>query len=203
MLLILIIIINYAIFINLFFKSIISENFTVFNPIDENSPKGFLDIDRFVRIFFPSDKNTSSIYKNRFDFIPVTINYMSEKLNNDISLNTSNYDDLKSDKCCLVKKELDGNNFKYIYKKYNNMDCDIDNFELDQNNQLLFDGINNWDNNECKNDTNKLGSCQHYDFECIDFVDKETCDTYNERMPKDPLNRKIGFTWSNKPCYNR
>jgi hypothetical protein len=37
----------------------------------------------------------------------------------------------------------------------------------------------------------------------IDFVDKETCNKYNEKMPSNPLNHKIAFTWSNKPCYNR
>ena len=193
-----IIIVILLIFIFLFNDT---ENFTVFNPVNENTPNGFYEIDRFLRIFYPSDKSTTSIYENRFNFIPSTIN--DSNLNNDTSLSTSNYDDLKSNKCCLVKKELDYNNFKYTYKKYNNLECDIDNFVLDQNNQLLFDGINNWDNNECKNDTTKLGSCKHYNFECIDFVDKETCDNYNNKMPSDPLNRKITFTWSNKPCYNR
>jgi hypothetical protein len=178
-----------------------SEPFTIFNPVDENTPNGFYNIDRFLRILFPSNKHTSSIYENRFNFIPTTIN--DDKLNNDISLSTSNYDDLKSNNCCLVKKELNNNNFKYTYKKYNDLKCDIDNFVLDQNNQLLFDGINNWNNNECKDDTTKLGSCQHYNFECIDFIDKETCDKYNEKMPPDPLNRKFAFTWSNKPCYNK
>jgi hypothetical protein len=177
------------------------EEFTIFNPVNKYTPNGFYDIDRYFRILFPSDNYTSSIYENRFNFIPATIN--DNTLNNDISLSTSNYDDLKSNKCCLVKKVLDNNNFKYEYTKYSDNDCDIDNFVLDQNNQLLFDGINNWNNNECKNDTTKLGSCKHYNFECIDFVDKETCDKYNDQMPPDPLNRKITFTWSNKPCYNR
>ena len=178
-----------------------SENFTIFNPVNENTPNGFHDIDRFFKILFPSDKNTTSVYKNRFNFIPATIN--DNNLSNDISLSTVDYDDLKSNKCCLVKKELDNNNFKYTYKKYNDSECDIDNFVLDQNNQLLYDGINNWNNNECKNDTTKLGSCQHYNFECVDFIDRETCNKYNKLMPSTRLNRNITFTWSNKPCYNR
>ncbi len=178
-----------------------SENFTIFNPVNENTPNGYYNIDNFYRILFPSNNNTTSIYKNRFEFIPVTIN--DNKLSNDDSLSTSNYDELKSNKCCLIKKELDNNNFKYTYKKYNDLECDIDNFVLDQNNQLLFDGINNWNNDECKNDNTTLGSCKHYDFECIDFVDEKTCNKYNEMMPQDPSNRKINFTWSNKPCYNR
>jgi len=165
-----------------------TENFVIFNN-DEKTPSNFLSI------LFPSNKHTTSIYENRFNFIPSTIN-------KDISSSINN-DDLKSNKCCLVKKELNNNNFKYTYTAYNNLDCDINNFALDHNNELLTDGINHWNNNECKNDTNILGSCQHYNFECIDFVDKETCNKYNEQMPPDPLNRKITFNWSNKPCYNR
>ena len=166
----------------------LSEHFVIFNN-DEKIHSNFLPI------LFPSDKHTTSIYENRFNFIPSTINKNI--------LSNINNDDLKSNKCCLVKKELDNNNFKYTYTLYNNLDCNINNFALDHNNELLFDGINNWNNNNCNNDTNILGSCQHYNFECIDFVDKETCNKYNDKMPPDPLNRKINFTWSNKPCYNR
>ena len=77
------------------------------------------------------------------------------------------------------------------------------NFEIDQNNQLLFDGVNNWNNEECKDDSKILGSCQHYNFECIDFVSKDTCDEYNNRIPADKLNRKIAYNWKELPCYNR
>jgi hypothetical protein len=195
-----IIIIILLIIIYLLYNS--NENFSYFNTVDENTPKNNSEIDRFFRILLPSDKYTSSIYENRFNFIPATIND-NKNLNKDISLSTNFYDDIKSNKCCLVKKELAGNNFIYKYKKYNDLECDLDNFQIDQNNQLLFDGINNWKNEECKDDTNKLGSCQHYDFECIDFVDKQTCDSYNSRMPPDPLNRKITYNWSSKPCYNK
>lgn len=172
-----------------------SENFTIFNPITKNTPNGYYNIDKFFKISFPSNNNTTSIYENRLQFIPITINTNNNELNNN--------NKLKSNNCCLIKKELDNNYFKYTYEKYYNDKCDIDNFVLDHNNQLLFDGINNWDNSECKNDNTTLGSCQHHDFECIDFVDKNTCDKYNEMMPIDPLNRKIQFTWSNKPCYNK
>lgn len=129
-----IIIIILLIFIFLFNYS---ENFTIFNNVDENRPNGFYDVDRFLRILFPSDKHTTSIYQNRFDFIPATVN--NDDLSKDFSLSTSTYDNLKSNKCYLVRKELDNNNFKYTYKPYNNNECDIDNFVLDQNNQLLFD----------------------------------------------------------------
>jgi hypothetical protein len=97
-----------------------NEHFSYFNTVDENTPKSYSEIDRFFRILFSSDKNTSSIYENRFNFIPATIDDKT-KLNNDVSLTTNFYDDIKSNKCCLVKKELDGNNFIYKYKKYNDL----------------------------------------------------------------------------------
>ena len=62
-----------------------------------NMQKFLHDIDRYFRILFPSDKHTTSVYENRFNFIPSTIN--DNKLNQDVSLSTSNYDDFKSNKC--------------------------------------------------------------------------------------------------------
>lgn len=177
------------------------ETFKYFNTVNDSTPKSYLNLDNFFRIFFPSDKYTSSIYQNRFNFIPTTIN--DKTLDNDDNLSTNYYNDFKSNNCCLVKKELDNNNFKYTYTKYNNKDCNINNFELDQNNQLFFDGINEWDNSQCKNDNDILGSCQHYNFECIDFVSKDTCDLYNKKVLFTPLKNKITFKWSAKPCYNK
>jgi len=141
----------------------------------------------------------TNIYENRFNFIPVV--KLDSNLNPFMIFN--NNDKIKNNNCCLIKKFIDGNDFKYIYQKYNNSDCDIDNFYLDQNNQLLFDGINNWDNKYCNNNNDFLGSCKHYDFECIDFVDEITCNNYNNRMQLDKQNKKIYFSWSKKPCYNR
>jgi hypothetical protein len=52
-----------------------SEHFTYFNfNYDINTPKSYNDSDNFLRISLPSNKNTTSIYQNRFSFIPVTIN---------------------------------------------------------------------------------------------------------------------------------
>lgn len=132
----------------------------------------------FYNISFPSNENTTSIYDNRLNLIPTTIN---------INVPNNMYNNkIKSNKCCLVKKEL--NMAKYKYQKYNDLDCDIDNFILDNNNQLLFDGINNWNNNECNDNSIFLGSCKNNNLECFDFIDKKTCDDYK-------------LTWSNKPCY--
>jgi hypothetical protein len=176
----------------LFFLFNYYESF-IFNFDNNNIKIGNYDNNN---IYFPSDKHTNSIYKNRINLIPITIN--NKNFDNQL-----NNDNLKSNKCCLVKKELDNDNFKYTYTKYYDNECNINNYVLNHNNQLLFDGINNWNNDECKNDTKKLGSCKHFNFECIDFIDEETCNNYNNKIPTDPLNRNIGLIWSNKPCYNR
>ena len=104
----------------------------------------------------------------------------------------------------MVKKLLNDNgNFEYSFSEYKDLDCDLNNFELDQNNQLFFDGINDWSNKFCSSDNSNLGSCKHFDFECIDFVSKDKCNEYNNRMPPDPLNRKITFEWQKTPCYQK
>lgn len=185
-------------FITILFLIMNKENF---NPID--TPKSFIDTDLFYRIFLPGSSNTTSIYENRFGFIPTTIND-NKKLSTDNNHFAKNYDMIKSNKCCLVKKILDNNDgFKYTYTPYMDDDCDLNNFEIDQNNQLLFDGQNGWSNLNCSTDKSKLGSCQHYDFECIDFTTKDKCYEYNNRMPPDPQNRKITFSWNQKPCFMR
>jgi hypothetical protein len=187
---------NIIIFILLIsiFLLISQENF---NPVTLTTPKSFINLDPYYTINnFNSNINTTSIYENRFNFIPTTINDKNLVSNIDS-------DQIKSNKCCLVKKMLDNDNFKYEYTKYENENCNLNNFELDQNNQLLFDGVNGWSNDYCSPDTSTLGSCQHYNFECIDFTSKNKCDEYNSKMPSDPQDRKITYDWSKKPCYNK
>ena len=58
----------------IFLLMINQENFKQFNPVTNNTPKSFLNLDSYYGINFPSDTNTTSIYQNRFSFIPVTIN---------------------------------------------------------------------------------------------------------------------------------
>lgn len=192
-----------------------TENFidtNYFNPVTENTPKSYYKMDDYYSISLPlstdrvvsdstkaknwnNEAKIPTIFENRFNFIPLSTN-------NKFKTNTD--DRLSSSKCCLVKKVLDNNDgFKYMHTKYQDDECNIDNFELDQNNQLLFEGYNGWSNDYCSNDTSNLGSCQHYNFECIDFVSKDTCDAYNNRMPVDRLNRKLSYNWHPVPCYNR
>jgi hypothetical protein len=106
--------------------------------------------------------------------------------------NMTDISDVKT-KCCLIEKQylpdnnsMYGGNFKYIYSPKEN--CNASEYELNNNKQLLIDGINNWSNNNCKNDDITLGSCRMNNFECIDFVDKPFCDKVN------------GMVWSGKTC---
>lgn len=188
------------------------EHFSYFNTVTDLTPKSYYEMDDYYTISIPSpiDRTVSdstkakiwnneaqipTIYENRFNFIPLTT---------DNNFETITDDRLSSSKCCLVKKMLDYNDgFEYTYTKYEDDKCNIDNFELDHNNQLLFEGYNGWSNDYCSNDTSTLGSCQHYNFECIDFVSKDKCDEYNTLMPADKLKRKISYDWKAKPCYNK
>jgi hypothetical protein len=104
--------------------------------------------------------------------------------------------DIKT-KCCLVEKKylpdnnsLDGGNFKYMYTNKENKECDPSIYELNNNKQLLLDGVNNWSNEKCNDQSTNLGSCRLINNECIDFVNKQFCDN----IP--------GMTWSNKTCNN-
>jgi hypothetical protein len=181
------------------------ENF-IFNVVTDNTPKSFLDLDNYYNINFnvAGLKNTTSIYQNRFNFIPTTYADNKIRLDNDMNVYNTTYDEIKSNKCCLVKKILNNvGQFEYNYYKYENSDCDLNNFELDQNNQLMFEGINGWSNDKCSIENSNLGACKHYDFECMDFITADKCEEYNEKMPHDPQNRKITFEWQKNPCYSR
>lgn len=169
-------------------------SYEFFNPININTPLSFNENNYFKLII---DDNTKINYNNKIDNVSIFDNRIN------LTPIIKNYNTIESNKqkCCYVQKQLSDDNFKYDFKVYDN--CDIDDFELDHNNQLFIDGLNGWSNSKCTNDNNILGSCKHLDFECIDFVSKKTCDMYNDKMPLDPLHRKINFTWSPKPCYAR
>lgn len=106
-------------------------------------------------------------------------------------------DQNKSDKkCCLVEKKylpddnsLHGGDFKYVYNTKEKSDCDISLYDINNNKQLLIDGVNNWSNEKCS-DKSGLGSCRMINNECVDFVNKEFCD----KVP--------GMVWSKKTCNN-
>ena len=177
-----------------------NENFGITNGL----PKAFTPIDLNTQVYFESPNvTTTSIYQNRFNLLPVTF---GDKISNeDYKLYTK---DLTSKDCCLVEKKkfnntytIDNTQNEYKYTKYTGNDCDLDNFDLNENKQLFFDAVNDWSNNYCSANTSNLGSCQHYDMECIDFVSQEKCEEYNKKMPSDPQNRKITYNWSPNPCF--
>ena len=106
--------------------------------------------------------------------------------------------------CCLVEKkyvsnknELFGGNFKYIYTKKTNEECNNDLYNLNSNKQLLFDGVNNWSNKYCNNKSNVLlGSCRNINKECVDFVDKKFCDNYRMKWSSKTCHEPLDFVWS-------
>jgi hypothetical protein len=68
-------------------------------------------------------------------------------------------------KCCLVEKKylpddksLNGGNFKYVYNSKEKDECDQSSYDTN-NKQLLIDGVNNWSNEKCSNNSG-LGSCR-------------------------------------------
>jgi len=100
-------------------------------------------------------------------------------------------------KCCLIEKKylqddnsINKGDFKYVYTIKQNEECDPSNYELNNNKQLLIDGVNNWSNDKCSENISNLGSCRMINHECIDFVDKQFCD------------KVTGMVWSNKTCHN-
>ena len=87
------------------------------------------------------------------------------------------FSNIKQQKCCLIQKRLSKDNkFKYIYTPLTGSYCNYNNLSSN-NEELYFDGFNNWNNdNDCKETSNLLGSCRHINKECVEFVKKDVCD---------------------------
>ncbi len=107
--------------------------------------------------------------------------------------------------CCLVEKkyvsnknELFGGNFKYIYTKKTNEECNYDLYNLNSNKQLLFDSVNNWSNKHCVDNQSEalIGSCRNINKECVDFVDKKFCDNYKMKWSSKTCHEPLDFVWS-------
>ena len=175
------------------------EKFNIFNPVTRFTPKSFQNISNYYKVNYPNTVNTKSIFENRISLIPVTIN--NTTINNSTNVISQDNTEIRTNKCCLVKKKIDADGFKYEYHEYKDLDCDINNFELDQNNQLLFDGQDNWSNNNCNIKKSNLGACKHNNSECFDFVSKDSCDKYNLLISQNTQPLKPKFTWNKAPCY--
>jgi len=163
------------------------------NNVNKSTPKSINDNVNYYNINLPNhnilNTNNDLIFQNRI----IQINNSNPIINNN---------NIKTD-CCLVKLKVNNNEYTYDHIKLKDNDCRLENYELDQNNQLLFDNVNGWSNKYCSNDNTELGSCKHRNLECVDFTTKTTCDNYNNLMPSDRQNRPIYLEWSDKPCIAR
>lgn len=175
------------------FGNFIKPNDTNLTPIDlynikeESYTNNILD-NNFIDINNINQDDQQQIYKSRIELEP----------NNWISYQSVNNNNIN---CCLVSKDL--NNLKYNYKKLSNDECDINLYNINHERQLLFDGVNNWSNNYCSNNLDEqiLGSCRRDNFECVDFIDKNTCNKFNNGIALPPIkekNRKL--EWNKEIC---
>lgn len=209
----------------LYLSNYINENFTYFNlNLDIINPKSVnTNNNYYYDINFPiSNYNTnnnisdstnnnisdstnnyisdnrirSAIFDNRIKFININNTPYTN------TIKTSNLID--SSNCCLIQKKFDSGTFSYIYTKLKDDKCNSELYELDQNNQLLFDGVNNWSNNNCSLSDSELGSCRIANLECIDFITQDDClnITYSNRTNQnnDPSKET---RWSNKTCQDK
>jgi len=136
-----------------------------------------------------------------FDPLYETLSFSSKEKDN---INSSDITNTITN-CCLVEKkyvsnknELFGGNFKYIYTKKTNEECNNDLYNLNSNKQLLFDGINNWSNKHCIDNQSEalIGSCRNINKECVDFVDKKFCDNYRMTWSSKTCHEPLDFVWS-------
>ena len=119
-----------------------------------------------------------------------------------ICIRRENFEEITTNKCCLVQKKYlqdddsyMGGKFKYIYNILEDDKCDRNLYKLNHENELLFDGLNNWSNNNCNEYNTVLGSCRNVNKECIDFVDKNYCDKYNMKWSNKTCNENLDFIW--------
>lgn len=117
----------------------------------------------------------------------------------------------KNKKCCLIEKKYIDDEFKYIYTKLKNNDCNYDNYNLDNNKQLLIENVNNWSNDYCndlQSEINNsasnfslekmLGSCRQNNHECIDFISKDYCQSENLVWDKMTCNSQLPYKFVDK-----
>ncbi len=199
-------ILYYLIIILFFFIFLYKENFTYFNlnlnldvPISYNNNMTFNQ-----NIQLKNKTLCDNIFDNRIKLINIA--------NYDFSNNNITDTFLTNNNCCLVQKEFNDGNFTYKYTPFKNEKCNIELYELDHNNKLLFDNVNNWNNKYCNNNHNILGSCRKSNMECVDFITESDCNSINTNAKGD-YTLKFDHTnknnvlsnktvWSNKTCNN-
>jgi hypothetical protein len=197
----------------LFLVTYDNENFTYFNlNFNLNNPvSNNVNEDTYYKINLPTndyDLNNNiegNIFNNRIKLLNIN-NTANENLIKPTNL-------IDSNNCCLVQKEFDSGEFNYKYKLLKDDECSINLYELDQNNKLLFDGINRWSNDMCNSNSSKLGSCRLTNRECLDFITKEDCFNITSEAKADfylkfdltNQNNKFNskMVWSKKTCNER
>jgi hypothetical protein len=197
----------------LFLVTYNNENFTYFNlNFNLNNPvSNNVNEDTYYKINLPTsdyDLNNNiegNIFNNRIKLLNIN-NTPNENL-----IKPTNLIDSKN--CCLVQKDFDSGEFNYKYKLLKDDECSINLYELDQNNKLLFDGINRWSNDMCNSNSSKLGSCRLTNRECLDFMTKEDCFNITSEAKADfylkfdltNQNNKFNskMVWSKKTCNER
>lgn len=105
-------------------------------------------------------------------------------------------------KCCTIDKKFNENGFYYDYTKTDCKNKDnvkeftnqINSSRLLTNDEYPYNLCKLSDSNKLINtDPVKLGSCRRVDRECIDFVNKQTCDKYNMRWEPVTCNTPIQY----------
>ena len=94
-----------------------------------------------------------------------------------------------SNKCCVIKKIPDNNNFKYCFSVSNNCDGMYDNNTRTIKEGDIVDGkpfILNDCNEEAFQKT--VGSCRKMGFECVDFITPSDCNQYKLKWDENTCN---------------
>lgn len=201
----------------IFFYNIYTEEFSYFNlNLNINNPKSHNNISNNyydTNFYSKIQENTKKNYKDSINSDIFNSRIKLQNINTSPYTYTTSTNLIDSSNCCLVQKKFDSGNFNYIYTKLKDNNCNNELYELDQNNQLLYDGVNNWSNNNCNEKTSLLGSCRIANLECIDFITKERCFNITSEGKSDDMlrfnisnqtNNPIRKTkWSNKTCQDK
>jgi hypothetical protein len=176
------------------------EDFDILNPyfndISKNSGSGYASIPQQIKLplsyiekkYVQIDTDYTLGNINSSKVANITNDNNIDVFENRIELKDNlkkNIDEtifpLPKSKVCTLVSIINTNNgeYEYKYQKYYDNDCDINKFELNDNNQLFFSDI-----------SGNIGSCRHYYQECINFTTPENCPA------------KILY-WSPKTCYDK
>jgi hypothetical protein len=211
---------------NPFFNNFKNNNQNVDYVIEENNNE-FVNF-HLMNVPNINDVQSKIIIKDRYandhttDIFNQRIKLINNQSQSDDVLQTRKneqlFPDNKNVKCCLVSKVLNQDNnhtFSYNYEKLDGDKCNLNLYNLDDKNQLLFDGVNNWSNTYCKNNLKNqiIGSCRIANFECLDFIDKQNCEKLNSDSCKPNKKDKVSnvltdcknenkMRWDQRTCNN-